>query len=136
MLNARGQKRERSPTGDETGPPSTRRSRTRDLDHVGPPNLLDTITGKPWSIAKLKSAHERIRKDNDLNKEGQGLESIILEMPLCSRPFSNDRGRLETILPIRQLGHCRTGIPIIMNTSSQTDIMPTKEKGKHLRSGS
>jgi hypothetical protein len=68
MSNARGQKRERSPTGNETGPPPTRRSQTRDLDHVGPPNLLDTITGKPWSIARLKSAHDQIRKDNDLNQ--------------------------------------------------------------------
>jgi hypothetical protein len=68
MSNTRGQKRERSPTGDETGPPLTRRSQTRDLDHVGPPNLLDTITGKPWSIARLKSALDRIRKDNSLDQ--------------------------------------------------------------------
>jgi hypothetical protein len=68
MANARGQKRERSPTGHATEPSTTRRSQTRDLDHVGPPNLLDTITGKPWSIAKLKNAHDRIRKDNKLNQ--------------------------------------------------------------------
>jgi hypothetical protein len=68
MANARGQKRERSPTDDATEPPPTRRSQTRDLDHVGPPSLLDTITGKPWSIAKLKNAHDRIRKDNRLNQ--------------------------------------------------------------------